>query len=196
MHSRRIACFILGLWLGGGVFLFVLSRDSRLGAGRVLDEANPTVMLRVKTLGREDARLLFNHAVAEQVRHATELWEIGQIFLGALFFFFLLFGTREGKLPLGLALLILAIVIAQRFLLTPEVSALGRITDFVPGAARSGYRVRLIVLQGAYWAFEFGKWGVQTLLCAVLVFSGRRPSGNAGQDFDLIDKANYRHIDR
>jgi len=113
--------------------------------------------------------------------------------VSALFLMFLLFGTREGKTQLGFAVLLFLVCVFQRFLLTPEVTALGRITDF---ASAAGYHARLRVIHAAYWGFEFGKWGLQALLAAMLVFAGRRPSGHSGQKLDLVDKADHRHIYR
>ena len=196
MYSRRFACFIVGIWLAGGLFLFWSGRESARAADVTLSEPNPNVTARIKPLGREDVRLLLHHAAAQQFRMETQTWETAQLLLGISFFFFLLFGTREGKLPLALALLMVAILVAQKFVLTPEISGLGRITDFLPAAAHSPDRTRLTVLSGAYSAFEFVKWGAQIALCAVLIGSRRWLSGDAGQKFNLVDKADHRHIYR
>jgi hypothetical protein len=60
------------------------------------------------------------------------LWGVVQIVLGGLFFFLLLFGTRLGKFPVIVALLmlILILVIAERVAITPGMEMVGQYTNF------------------------------------------------------------------
>jgi hypothetical protein len=196
MQSRRFACFIVGMWLAGGLFWFWVGRVSAHSAELSLSEQNPGVELRVKPLGVKEARLLLHHAAAEEFRSETELWETGQVVLGILFFLYLLFGTREGKLPLVLALMALALVAAQKFALTPNVLSLGRLTDFGTDAADAAYRIRLHVLTAAHAGFEFVKWGCEIAIGVLLIGHRRRQSGNSRQDFYTVDETDHGHIYR
>lgn len=199
MHSRRLACLLLGIWFAGGAFLQWISTENYRAADRLLDQPNPVASLRFKTLGgTTEARLLLRYQVAEQNRFYFEAWETVQLMLGSFFFFFLLFGTREDKFSLLLALLMLIAAAVQRFFLTPEITSFGRMLDFMPADAYNPARRRLPIVQSAYAGVEFTKLGLGILLAVWLIVGrGRRRSrGDVRQELDLIDKANYRHVDR
>src|SRR5215831_6530704 len=98
MHSRRLACLILGLWLAGGMFMAWVATENFRSVDRLMDSPNPMASLEFRTLGPQASRLLLRYAASEQNRYFFETWETVQILLGVLFFFFLLFGTHEDKL--------------------------------------------------------------------------------------------------
>jgi len=161
---------------------------------RLLAKPSPAALLSIKTLGPAGARLLLRYQVSEQNRWLFEAWGTVQLIGGAAFFLFLLFGTREGKYPLILVLVMLAVVLLQLFLLTPAMVSLGRLVDFLPPDRPSGERNRFWVLHSAYVIMEVFKWAVALLLGARMA---RRRGGrlrNAGEDLDVVDKANHRHV--
>ena len=61
------------------------------------------------------------YPVRQQVRWWLEEWANLELALGALFFLFLLFGTREGKPALLVTLGIYAIVLFERFFTLPQM---------------------------------------------------------------------------
>jgi len=193
MHSRRFACFLLGLWLAGGVFAMWVTAENLRRVDHLLVQPSPAAAVWMKALGPGAARLLLRYEAAELNRAAIEIWEIAQLILGAGFFFFLLFGTSEDKFSLLLVLLALAVVLLQCFWLTPELTSLGRTLDFipdVPSAAQNQFRV----LDGAYSVMEVVKWVLLAVLTAKLVASRRGRSGDSRQEFDLVNKADHRHV--
>lgn len=58
MHSRRLSCFLLGLWLGGSLFMAWLDTGSLRSVDRLLEQPHPAVALQIETLGRDNARPL------------------------------------------------------------------------------------------------------------------------------------------
>jgi hypothetical protein len=198
MHSRRLACLLLGLWFGGGAFMQWISTENYRAVDRLLDQPNPAASLQFKVIGPAATRLVLRYQVAEQNRFYFDAWETLQLLLGTFFFFFLLFGTREDKFSLLLALLMLIAVVVQRFFLRPEITSFGRVLDFIPADVYVPGRRRLPIMQSAYDGIELGKLGVGILLAGWLILGrGRRRSGgDVRQQLDLIDKANYRHVDR
>jgi hypothetical protein len=88
----------------------------------------------------------------------------------------------------------LAIVILERFLLTPEIAARGRTLDFVPEAASAAEYTRLTVLESAHSGLEIVKAVLGFFLAGRLMRSRR--SGNAGRQVNMVDKPDYRHIYR
>jgi len=169
--------------------------NSRL-AGKVASFDDPAGMLRVHALGTPEASALLRHEASEITRGEREIWEYAQLALGAFLFSFLLFGTPEGKVSLALALLMVVGTAAQTFGLGPQLDSLGRLTDFMSSDAASGYHARLLVMQGAYFGVEIGKWTLGAILAAILIGRRGTRSGDTWQQFNVINKANHRHVDR
>src|ERR1041384_7057741 len=128
MHARRLACFLLGLWLAGGALLAWVATENFREVDRLLSGDNPTATLRLKTLG-PDARTIMRYQASEMHRWLFNAWERVQIGYGTLFFLPMLFGSRENRFVLGGVLLLVLLVLAQRFLITPELIAVGRLID-------------------------------------------------------------------
>ncbi len=195
MHSRRLACLLLGAWLAGGLWIAWITRQNTAAVRRAMESPPPALLLDSKTLGAPATRMLLAYLAAEQNRFYYESWEMSQIVLGAFFFFFLLFGTREDKYSLLIPLLMLIITIGQRFVATPEMISLGRTTDFMPDGAHSVATVRLSVVEMGYTAAELLKSGLGLLLAARLILTHRHASGHdIRKELDLVNKGDHRHI--
>ena len=204
MHIVRLVCFVLGSWLTGSVFMAWIATENFRGVDRLLAQPNPVAQLEFKTLesdrnfGAGAARLLLRYQVSEQNRFYFESWEFVQMALGSLLFFFLLFGTREDKYSLAGVLLMVVLVAVQRFLLTPDLTVLGRNLDFVPLADTVEERGRFWMLHNAYSGVELVKWAVGLFLASRLIAGHRhrKSRGDIRQQLDMIDKADHRHVDR
>jgi hypothetical protein len=189
MRARRIACLLLGFWLGACVLMAWITTDSFRAVDRLLVEPNPVASPLIHGLGSK-ARMLFRYQVSEQNRAAFATWEMVQLAFGAGLFLFLLFGSRERKLPMILVLVMLAVVAVQRLLFTPTLVNLGRSLDFA--AADSGSRSAFWVAHSAYSGAEVFKWLVGLFLG--LKLAGRSRSRDSRDDLDVVDKRNHRHV--
>ena len=196
MHARRLACFILGMWLAAGLAVAWLERGDFRTIGEVLAQPDDAVAQRMKALGAHETYLLMGRVAWEQRQRTTENWESVQMLVGLGFFLFLLFGTHQGKLPLAMGLLLLGIVALERFLLTPEVLSLGRAAGFASGPASSAEDMRRMVLSSTHLGFEIAKWIVQAALGAVMIVRRGHRSGDAGDQFHVVDKPNHGHVNR
>jgi len=170
--------------------------ESFRSVDRMLAAPGPAAAIQVKALGPDGARALLRHQAAEQNRDFFETWESLQLILGVGFFSFLLFGSNEGRFSLLLLLLMFLIVVVQRFLITPELASLGRTFDFIPAYVPSVERNRFWMLHSLYTGSEILKWGLGLVLGTRLAFHRERRSIDPGHEFDVIDKANHRHINR
>jgi hypothetical protein len=163
MHFHRLAALLLGAWLGGCVFMDMVATQNFRSADRLLANPPPQTAESIQRLGGRDlARVFLRHQVSEQNRWYFNTWEGVQIGLGAALFLALLPRRAKGRVPLLLAVLMLAAVLAMHFLLTPEITRLGRAIDFVPAGAPSADRTRFWIFHGAYSALELTKlaWGL------------------------------------
>ncbi len=196
MRSRGFTCFLLGIWLGCGVALYLATVDNRLSVDRMVHDANPGAALRMQKLGGRDSVMLMRFQADQENRFLTEIWGDVQFGFAFLFFFYLLFGTGESKFVLGVAIALLVIVAIERFFVIPEISGMGRLLDFVPDSDPSTIRGRYHVMQNTYFGVEMVKWLLQGGLAAYFSVRTRKTSRNAGNQLNVVNKADYRHVDR
>jgi hypothetical protein len=192
MHYRRIVCFLLGVWLGGGILMAWYGARSFSTVETIMSQSNPAFVAQTKALGSDATRLMLRYAVAEQNGWMFKNWETMQVGLGVLFFCYLLFGTLEGKFSLGVMLAMLALTMVQRLWISPELGMSGRTMAYIPGDLAAQERARFWLLHNAYLSLEALKCGLGLVLGAI-VMSGRRSLDPLNQ-FNMIDKANHRHV--
>jgi hypothetical protein len=167
---------LLGIWLAGSILMTFIAADSANTASRILRGHSAGANIRIKSMGEDEARIMLAYPVRQQSRWWLEDWENVELVLGAAFFFFLLFGTREGKLVLFFTLGIYAVVLFQRFLTLPQLLYLGSQMDFVPLNVFIPERNQLIAVQTAFTGLEIFKVLLQLALGVYLIARSRRSS--------------------
>jgi hypothetical protein len=192
MHYRRIVCFLLGVWLGGGILMAWYGARSFGSVETIMNQSNPGFVVQTRPLGPAATRMVLRYVVAEQNRWLFRNWEYMQIALASLFFCYLLFGTMEGKFSLAVMLAMLALTVMQRLLISPDLGITGRTLDFAPSDLAAQERARFWLVHNAYLAVEALKFGLGLIL-GIIVMSSRR-SGDPLNQFNMIDKANHRHV--
>jgi hypothetical protein len=134
------------------------------------------------------------YPVRQQVRWWLEEWENLELALGAFFFLFMLFGTREGKPALSVTLGIYAIVLFERFLTLPQMFYLGGQMEFVAVNVVAPERNQLIAVQNAFTGVEIFK-ALMILGLGVYLIARSRRSSHSWDQVDMIDKSDHRHVD-
>ena len=195
MHFRRFVCFILGLWVGGGLLMVWLGASWSRGADRLLVRPGGAVSAQVRNLGYDQTRALLRAEASEQKRWEFETWETIQLVGGTLLFLYLLLGTTERKLGLGLVLAMVLTAAVQRFLITPELAAIENNLLLLSPEAGAARRDTFWMLHSGYYGLETLKLGLGLVLVGKYIASGRRSRlDDSGDDLDLVDKPNYRHV--
>jgi hypothetical protein len=192
MHYRRIVCFLLGVWLGGGILMAWYGARSFRTVDTIMADSNPAFVMQTKPLGPVVTRMVLRYVVAEQNRWLFRNWENLQICMALLFFCYLLFGTMEGKFSLGVMLAMLVLTLLQRLLISPELGLSARAIEYIPGDLAAQERARFWLLHNAYLTVEALKFGLGMIL-GIIVMSRKR-SGDPMNQFNMIDKANHRHV--
>ncbi len=127
IQFRRIAALILGLWLGAAVFAdFAITQNFKNIEGFLSDPGAVSTSIEMNRIGRWKERIIIRRYVAELNNSLVESWEWTEFLLGSVLFASLFFGERPQKWMLAVPLGMLLIVMAQRFVLTPQVSEMGR----------------------------------------------------------------------
>jgi hypothetical protein len=197
MHARRLATFFLGLWLGGSLFMVWMARQNLRGVDRLLSREDPVATLQLKPLGN-DAATILRYTASEQNRWYYHKWEIIQLVFGAAFLAIMLFGSRENKFILLGVLVLFLTVALQNLLITPELTALGRVLDFAPPDQAAPDRNRFWIVQTAHMGVEAAKCAVLLLLTGQMVLSRKRSgrSRDSRRELNGVDKADYRGVYR
>lgn len=126
--------------------------------------------------GHDGARLFMRYQAAEMNRFLFEHWELVQLALGAVLFLLILLGTHEGKAPLAIVLLMIALVGIVHLFVTPPIIGIGRELDFQPPAARPALREQFQTWHVTYSTLEVLKLLLGAGLGYLLVRShSRRP---------------------
>jgi len=178
MKIRNFACWLLGAWMAGSLFMIMVATQNFRSVDRLL-AAPGGAGARIEQMGSAEARTFLRYQVSEQNRWYFETWEKAQLALGAAFLAVVIAwgGLRERWMVGALALAMLALVLVERFYLTPEIIRLGRLIDFVPQAASSPERDTFWKFHNAYSSVELVKLAIGFFLSARIGL-GRSASGS------------------
>jgi len=161
VQFRRLAAFLLGVLLAGSISMDETAAANLRTVDRYLSDPGIVSAGMIHDAGRDNIALLLRYAAGESNRWLTEEWEWIQLLVGICLILVLIFGSRPPKIPIGLCLLFLAMAMAERFFLTPNILRLGRIADFLPPDTKLPVRVDLGINNTAYLAVE----SVKVLSC-------------------------------
>lgn len=174
MQFHRLASLILGIWLGVSVFMDFVAVQNFQSVSRVLGSVDLRAVEAAKKVSDPDTlRQLLRYFAGETNRFLFEQWEWAELLLGLALVLVLLFGRTDQKFAMSLCLLMLIIVAAQRFKLTPAITTLGRELEFSASASR-----RFNFYHAAYGYMEIAKITLG-LLMALRLLIRRRASKKA-----------------
>lgn len=151
----------------------VITRENFRAADRFLASASVQAVVQIHTLGHDNTRALMRSFASEQNRWSIEQWERVQIGTGLCLVLLLIFGSRPPKIPIGLSLLMLIVVLVFRFGLTPEITRLGRIVDFLPPGAPGSEQRSFAAMNNAYTILELAKLAMGFTMAAILLIRRR-----------------------
>jgi hypothetical protein len=193
MHTRRMAGFLLGVWLGGSLLMILIQVENlRFTASLWTTPSDQAAELLKKTTPRENVELLMRYQAAEQNRRYTYTWEEAQFGLALILGGCLFMGTQRRIFPMLFCGLMLLMVIFQHLGVTPELAYRGRDVDFPPGNASYSGQTRVWALYQVYGWVEGTKLVLGTLLAGYL-FIFR--AGRTRRQIKAIDYPQHSHID-
>ncbi len=196
MHTKRFATLLLGMWLAGSIFMMAVATWNFAGVDHLLAEPDMSANQYIKVLGKDSARMLLRHLSAELNRTYFDSWEVAQFGIGITLAVTLLFATNGERLYMIGCGLLLLVVLVEHFLLTPQITGIGRLIDFVPPDAPSPERIRFWRFHNAYAALEVLKLVLLIGLSARLLIVQSRRRNRSRKKLDLVDDAENGGVDR
>lgn len=116
--------------------MFFVATQNFQGVDHLLGDHPEKASLRIDRLGHEDARFLLRYQVSELNRFYFNNWERVQLVIGAMLVLATL-RRPSRKWILAVPVAMVLIVVASHWLLTPEITRIGRLMDFVPNARQT-----------------------------------------------------------
>ena len=207
MRTRRLVAFLLGVWLGGMLFVAYTTNANTSTTKTILESPGEGPRRLIELSGRERAMTLLQYNTAEMNRSLIEFWEWVQVGLGLAVVCTLPFAMRLKWLYLIAAVLMFLIAISQRGLLTPQIIGLGRMLDMAGGTVWTQdelwkERRSLHTLQQLYLAGDIVMAAIGLgLTAALLIFRRKgayksRVERRSSEKVDRVDDSDYSHVDR
>lgn len=191
MDSRRLACVMLGAWLGCSLFMTAVATTNFRIVDQLLDIPTvPAAAKQFQALGHTAARHMMRHQASEINRFFFEAWGLTQIVLSCTVLGVIVFGVRarsgQLKTMMGLAGFALLLVLINQFVITPTIVGVGRVLDFSELSQFAAERARFWNYHRAYSTLEVAKMLVCAALTVILLTSGtgskRRRAGRGGDE--------------
>jgi hypothetical protein len=155
MNAQRFAPFLIGAWLAASLFMVMVATQNFRAVDRLLAAPGAEASQRIESLGGKDAaRMFLRYHSSELNRLYFATWEWAQIALGLALVVTLWRGGTPERL---LCLAMLGIVLTGRWLLTPEITLVGRSIDWISPAASSPQRDYFWKLHNIYSFLEVTK---------------------------------------
>ncbi len=154
MFSRRLATFLLGVWMGCCIFVDLLALEGQRIANRILDIPLAEAKAALAQAGDAPVGPLLHHLAGEQVRATLESWEIAQFVLAAIMLVLLIFTDQRKLLAIAGTALMGLLAVIQHFFVTPDLNVLGRSVDFATETAAAVVRPDIWTLTQAYGVLE------------------------------------------
>ena len=157
IQYRRLSALLLGAWLGASILTDLAVTRNFQTVDRFLDvPGSPGASIQLNEIGRARTRLVLRRNASEENNWIFLNWERLEFAIGGALFLLLLFGARPPqKSLLSVSLVLLAILAAEHFLLTPRITGLGRLVDDLPATDPEYKQFRL--LHGFYSVLDISK---------------------------------------
>ncbi len=180
MHPRRFASFLLGAWLGGSVFMVLVATHNFRAADQLLSAPTAAAAKDIHALGPAAVRALLRYEAGELNRWCFETWEWTQLGLGAAMLAALASRSARARLAVLLCSFMLLTVAIMHWYLTPQISLLGRLIDFIPPGQPSPDWDRFWSLHIAYSIADAVKFTLGLFLLGILLRRHSAPAKAPG----------------
>lgn len=152
--SQALSIALLALWIGINLSVWFTATRTFSTAERVMKSPNPKFSRAVQSLSAENLRETLRSFASEINRTYFRAYGWAQISLGLVLFFLVWRQSPRSSLDVALAAGMLIIAVAVSLVLTPWISSLGRMLDFVPRNPAPPEMSRFWMLHGAFTGLD------------------------------------------
>ena len=131
MTARSALLFVIGLWLGCTVFMWLVATQNFAVVDAIRSADNSELSATAPELSPENLRLVLRYQASEVNRLFFNGWGLAQLPI-ALAAIVLAWRAKLSRVPLVLIAIMVVIVVALQAYVVPETIRLGRLLDFVP----------------------------------------------------------------
>jgi hypothetical protein len=167
MHIRRLTMAIIGVWIGLSLAMLFVATQNFRGVDRLLEAPGAPASQVMETITRDDARALLRYQVSELNRFFFDWFGLVQVALAVALTVNLLFATNGHRPTLVICVLLVILVAIEKWYMTPEITYLGRLIDFVRSDLPSPVRSR-------FWSFHIAFSVMEVVKLLVLAALGIR----------------------
>jgi hypothetical protein len=154
MFSRRLATFVLGIWMGCCALVDILALEGHRIANLLLDSPGPDVKGVLTKAADAQVATLLHHMASEQTRAIFDNWEQAQLVLALAMLVTLVFTDQRKILAVLMCAAMAMLVLVQHFVVTPDLNSLGRSADFLAEAGSFSIRAQTWTLVQIYGGLE------------------------------------------
>lgn len=192
VHTRRVATFLLGAWLGGSLMMILIqTANVHFTTSLLATPSDQATAFMKHSPAQPDMALAMKYQASEQNRRYQDIWEDVQFGLAIILAATLFLGTQRRIFPMVICGLMLVMLIFEHVGVTPELAFRGRETDFPPGNAAVDPLVRMYALGQVYAWVEGFKLILGILLAGYLfIFRTRRVRKSA----EPVDQPRHSQI--
>jgi hypothetical protein len=131
MFTRRLATFLLGIWLGCCLLIDLQALQKDRAVAHVVDNPSDQARTRITAATPQIAGQLLRHMAGEQIRSSRSDWELVQGVIAVTMIVLMIFTDQRKPVALALCVLMGALAFIQHFMITPEWNYVGRELDFL-----------------------------------------------------------------
>ncbi len=154
MFSRRLATFVLGIWMGCCALVDFLALEGHRVVTQLLDSPSADVRDILNKAGNAAIGPLMHHAASEQTRALMATWEAAQLVIALIMLVTLIVTEQRKILAILMCAAMTLLVLIQHFAITPEMNILGRSVDFQAESTSFTVRSQAWTLTQMYGGLE------------------------------------------
>jgi hypothetical protein len=154
---QNLIALLLGVWLGGTLFMWSVATQNFRIVDRLLGTPDPAFAQRLQPLPPGEARLLLRYQASEVNRLFFNRWGLTQLILGGMLTWVAFLPPVDPRLRL-IVMLMFWLAVAEQFAVVPDTIRLGRLLDFAPRDPAPPEAARFWQLHTAYTVLDMGKF--------------------------------------
>lgn len=196
MHNHRAAALLLGMWLAGLIAMTYVAIHNFQQAERLALRPEADAAKILAPLAPGEARMILRHQASELNREYFNAFELAEIGIGVLLTALLMPLAKPAIGWRMMAPAMLVITLAMHFLLTPEITSVGRALDFVDASSAARERAQFWRFHNLYSGLVVLKLAMASALIGRLLLQRSRHERemDSRRQVNRVNHRDYREV--